>query len=326
MSLSVYGRTRYLLQQCPYRWEASLILPVCASFAFILVFGDVIIIAKSDLFPALPDVDFAQKDPDAVTREVINLYAQITGRELGRADPVRLFLDAVILAIIQQRNIIDFSAKQNLLAYAEGQYLDHLGALLGVKRLDGETDEPFRERIMLAPESFSVAGPKQAYAFYAKSADAGIIDVAVVGPPDTQPGYVDLYPLMTGGTLPDDGILQKVYAACNADNIRPDTDFLSVKVPVVVNYTLDVTFYIDEAKSSIAGLIEAKCREVITDWVLWQRSKLGRDINPSELTHRLVDAGAKRADVRSPAFRVLRDWELAVCASESVTYGGLERG
>ena len=284
-----------------------------------------IIIAKSDLFPSLSELLFAQKDPRTVTDEILSLYEQTSGRTLGRADPVRLFIDAVILAVVQQRNIIDYAAKMNLLAYASGSYLDHIGALLGVTRLSDEDDEAFRERIKLAPESFSSAGPKNAYAYFAKSADPAIIDVAVVGPPDTSPGYVDVYPLMTGGTFPSSEVIARVYKACNADDIRPDTDFLTVKSPVAVNYTLDVTFWIDEADSATANLIEAACRKACTEWVLWQRLKLGRDINPSELTHRLVDAGAKRAEIRLPSFTVLKDWQVAVCTGMNIVYGGLER-
>ena len=59
---------------------------------------------KSDLFPALADINFAQKDPDSITREIINSYEAFSGRTLAPADPVRLFLDTIALVIIQQRN------------------------------------------------------------------------------------------------------------------------------------------------------------------------------------------------------------------------------
>lgn len=379
-----------------------------------------IIIAKSTLFPSLQNITFAEKDPDTITKELINYYEQSSGRTLARADPVRLFIDAIILAIVQQRSIIDHAAKQNLLAYAEGEYLDHLGALLGVSRLeaahsactirftlghyysydavfpegtrlsagaltfattssltikagtltgtvealcttagtsgnglipgqvrqfvdvpafdvkaenitetnggsDVESDEAFRERIQIAPESFSVAGPAKAYEYHARSANPDIIGVAVVGPPDTQPGNVNIYPLMTGGTLPSDEVLDEVLAACNAQDVRPDTDYVHVLKPEAVNYDLDVTFWVDEQDSSRAMLIRDSCVEAVDGWILWQRSALGRDINPSELTHRLVDAGAKRCEVRSPVFRVLKDWQVGMCVDKSVIYGGLER-
>ena len=375
--------------------------------------------AKSDIFPSLKDIDFAEKDPDTITKEIISLYEQSSGRTLARADPVRLFIDAIILAIVQQRNVIDRSAKQNLLAYAEGEYLDHLGALLGVRRLeashavttmrftlghfysynvvfpagtrisagslifattesltvpagtlsgtvqaqctsagvtgnglvpgqvktlvtvpnvdvkaenitetnggtDVESDEAFRERIQLAPESFSVAGPVKAYEYFARSANPDIIGVAVAGPPDTQPGNVNIYPLMTGGTLPSDEVLGQVLQACNASDVRPDTDYVHVMKPVVVNYVLDVSYWIDESKSSGAMLIRNDCVDAIEEWEVWQRSALGRDINPSELVKRIMNAGAKRVVVNSPSFTVLKAWEVGVCSSRSVNYQGLE--
>ena len=375
---------------------------------------------KSSLFPLLNDITFAEKDPDTLTKEIISLYEQSAGRTLARADPVRLFIDAIILAVVQQRNIIDYAAKMNLLTYAEGEYLDHLGALLGVSRLqaahsittirftlghaytydvvipegtklaagtltfattesltipagsltgeveaqcstagtignglvagqitkfvsvlnfdvkaenisttnsgsDIESDEAFRERIQIAPESFSVAGPVKAYEYHARSANPDIIGVAVVGPPDTQPGNVNIYPLMTGGTLPSDEVLGQVLEACNAENVRPDTDYVHVLRPSVVNYILDVKFWIDEANSSAAMLIRNNCVDAVNEWVTWQRSALGRDINPSELVKRVMNAGAKRCEVSRPTFTVLKDWEVAICSSESINYGGLER-
>lgn len=43
-----------------------------------------------------------------------------------------------------------------------------------------EGDERFRERILLAPSHLSTAGPEKGYVYYAKSADAGISDVAAM--------------------------------------------------------------------------------------------------------------------------------------------------
>lgn len=298
--------------------------------------------AKSELFPALTDITFADKDPDAITSEILSQYEALTGRTLARADPVRLFLDTVILAIIQQRTLIDFAAKQNLLAYAQGEYLDHIGALLGVSRLpaghaaatlrftlsaayaynvvipsgtrvstgdgitfattaetvilagcqsvsvpaqcvtagtigngyapgqvnrlvdvlsfgvsaenitetsggtDTESDENYRERIQIAPESFSVAGPKEAYKYFARSANSDIIDVAVIGPPVTQPGYVDIYPLMTGGMLPgslytvSDGINSEVVQA-QSINLENGIQRVILKDRIANTYILENT-------------------------------------------------------------------------------------
>ncbi len=379
-----------------------------------------VIIAISELFSSLNDINFAQKDPDAITSNILKLYEDTSGRSLARADPVRLFIDAIILAVIQQRNVIDFAAKQNLLAYASGNYLDHLGALLGVTRLapshsvctirftlgqyysfpvtipegtrlqsgtlifavtsegtipagelmidltaqcsvsgsagngllpgqvrklidvlpfsvtaenitetnggtDAESDEAYRERIQIAPESFSTAGPVKAYEYFARSADTDIIDVAVAGPPVTQPGHVYIYPLMTGGTLPSQEVIAKVYETCNADNVRPDTDYLTVLPPEQVNYSLNLSYWISAKDSASSAYIQELVENAIDGWILWQRKSLGRDINPSELVKRIVEAGAKRCEIISPEFRVLEDWEVAVCVNKQVIYQGLEK-
>ena len=379
--------------------------------------------AKSDLFPGLEDILFAEKSADETEQEVITFYETHSGRTLAKGDPIRLFLETLILIIIHQRSLIDYAAKQNLLAYAEGDYLDHIGALLEVMRLeashamttlkftlseaqstvvtipkgirvspgggnilfetlqavevpigsteatvtaqctaagtagngfvagqirrivdpfplelsvtnttasyggtDKENDENYRERIHIAPESFSAAGPRGAYDFYARSAHNDIADVAVVGPPDIEAGYVKIYPLMTGGNLPSDEILSAVLETCNADDIRPLTDCVSVHAPEIVNYSLNVTYYIDRAKATQSSELQAAIEASVHDWVTWQRSKLGRDINPSELNHRMIAAGAKRTEVIAPSFRVLKAWEVAVPVTTTITFGGLEDG
>ncbi len=91
---------------------------------------------KSDLFPGLSDIVFADKAAEEIEREIITLYETLSGRTLAKGDPIRLFLETIILIIVQQRSLIDYAAKQNLLAYASGDYLDHLGALLEVTRLE----------------------------------------------------------------------------------------------------------------------------------------------------------------------------------------------
>jgi len=84
----------------------------------------------------LPDVQFADTDTGRVESAVVTMYEGITNSTLYPGDPVRLFL-STLAAVIAQRNIIlDFTGKQNLLRYARGAFLEHLGALLQVGRLD----------------------------------------------------------------------------------------------------------------------------------------------------------------------------------------------
>ena len=58
-------------------------------------------------------------------------YENITGRSLAKGDPVRLFLLTNAAVIVLLLNKINETGKQNLLRYASGKNLDHLGALVG---------------------------------------------------------------------------------------------------------------------------------------------------------------------------------------------------
>lgn len=83
----------------------------------------------------LPKITFARGDPQEIDIEVVATVEQLLGRKLERADPLRIFLRGVELLILQQRLLIDETGKQNLLYYATGNNLDHLGNLVGCERL-----------------------------------------------------------------------------------------------------------------------------------------------------------------------------------------------
>lgn len=91
----------------------------------------------SNLF-GLPDVTFAEKDAGRIESDIISEYETLAGVSLSPADPRYKFLQSIALVMVRQRALIDFAGKMNLLAYAKDGYLDHLGVLVGVKRLEAE--------------------------------------------------------------------------------------------------------------------------------------------------------------------------------------------
>jgi len=189
---------------------------------------------------------------------------------------------------------------------------------------DAEDDDHYRARIWMAPESFSVAGPKEAYEYWAASANPDIIDVSVWSDA-TVAGQVYVYPLMTGGQLPDQTVIDQVYATCNADDIRPLTDQLFVQAPATNTVTANVEFWIDSAKAQFESTLVVDCQNAFQAWITWQSSEIGLDIVPSRLIQMLVDAGAKRVVVTTPPFTVIDEKTLAVIGPASIcTYGGLE--
>lgn len=78
---------------------------------------------------------FVESNWDAINRELISAYENATGVKISKGQ-----LEAILLSIFAYREnllriIMQETAKQNLLAYAVGEKLEHLGALLGVYRL-----------------------------------------------------------------------------------------------------------------------------------------------------------------------------------------------
>lgn len=183
-----------------------------------------------------------------------------------------------------------------------------------------ETDDAFRERIWAAPEGFSVAGPEGAYRYWAMTARSSIVDVAVTSP---APREVVVVPLLQGGELPSQDIIDAVTSALNDRTVRPLTDHVTVQAPETVEYDINLTYYVARERAAEAISIQTAVAAAVDAYRLWQKSKLGRDINPSELIMRVMSAGALRVNVSAPLFVDLSALQVAQDAAVSVTYGGL---
>jgi len=81
-------------------------------------------------------ISFADVDTGSVCESVIAMYEGLVGVKLHPSDPVRQFLYGLAMILAQFNVLYDDANKQNFLYYARGAYLEHLGALLDVYRLD----------------------------------------------------------------------------------------------------------------------------------------------------------------------------------------------
>lgn len=184
-----------------------------------------------------------------------------------------------------------------------------------------ESDQNMAERIYLAPSSYSTAGPEDAYEYWVKDSNPFIGDVKISSP---TPGLVDIRFVMTDGTVPDDTTIAAVTAAVTQRGRRPLTDQVQVGRPEIEEYGIDVTYYINASDSSTATAIQARAETAIEEYKLWQAARIGRDINPDELIVRLNKAGAKRAVIREPVYRVIGETAKAQCTEVNIIYGGIE--
>ena len=151
--------------------------------------------------------------------------------------------------------------------------------------------------------------------------------MAVVSP---VPGEIKLYVLMKDGTIAGEEVKREVLKRCNADEVRPLADFVSVEDAEPVSYDIAFTYYIQTGTAKSAEAVAADVQVAVAEYVSWQCAKLGRDINPSELYRRLMGTGIKRVDLTSPAFTILKDGgdrsvpQLAAVGKITVTNGGYE--
>ncbi|OBZ08933.1 baseplate J protein [Bacillus sp. FJAT-27264] len=183
-----------------------------------------------------------------------------------------------------------------------------------------EDDDAFKERIRTAPESYSTAGPGGAYEFWAKSTSAAIIDVHAYSPAAAQ---VNIVPLLTGGVIPGQDVLDAVAEIFKDRSIRPMTDKVTVVAPTAVSYNTALTYYISRSRAAESASIQAAVTAAVVSYQLWQKSKLGRHINPSELIARVMAAGALRVAVTSPAYAAIQLIQVAQEGATTLTYGGL---
>lgn len=91
----------------------------------------------TEVFPrfGLQPVNFLETDPAKIEAEIITDYENAAGRTLAAGDPIRLFLLNQAAREIHLRNLVNIAAQQNLLPYAQGVFLDHLGEYLSTQRL-----------------------------------------------------------------------------------------------------------------------------------------------------------------------------------------------
>lgn len=172
---------------------------------------------------------------------------------------------------------------------------------------DRLNDEEYFEQMRASMDGFSTAGAMGGYVYHAKKVSSEIADVV---PNSPEAGHVRIYVLMKNGTIATEEMKAAVLDACSESTVRPFTDYVLVEDPEVVPYNIDFTYYLSSNSATSAASIEAAVLAAVEQYKSWQCTKLGRDINPSQLHHLLMKTGIKRLELRSPTFVPLRDGRI----------------
>ncbi|SUQ18050.1 baseplate assembly protein [Yersinia pseudotuberculosis] len=188
-----------------------------------------------------------------------------------------------------------------------------------------ESTEQLRERIKLAPESFSNAGSYGAYQFHVRSVHPSIISVAVLGPDEgLPPGHVELYLQTLEGT-PSHELLALVQAKVSSERKRPLTDRVTTKAPITIDWQLRAKLTLYTTADTETTLALAK--QAAESNAQQLRSALGRDIVPNQIIKALQVEGVYDVELVQPAKRIpLRQHEWANCTAIELTIARVSDG
>jgi len=227
------------------------------------------------------------------------------------SEPLTKFLEESAYRELLLRQQHNERAKALLLAYAAGPELDHIGATYYMTerlKLDPgepealppvpptmESDSDYRRRLLLAHDAFSTAGSRQAYQYFALSADSAVKGADAVRP---LPGVVQVYVLSRAG----DGeaapsLVANVEAALNAEQVRPLTDTVRVCSASILSFGVSATLELRDGPDAdvVTAEAERQAREYVEE-----RHALGAVIVLGALESRLYVAGVERVTLHSP--------------------------
>lgn len=199
---------------------------------------------------------------------------------------------------------------------------------------DEESDAELRARIKLATSQYSVAGSRNAYIFWAKSADPSIIDIAVATYEDDNNipfGEVDIYALLKDAGIPTSAINNKILDILSSETIRPLTDTVVVKSPAAISYslTVDIVKY-PEAQASLTNILYQR----LNDFGVSKKQKLGMDIIETEIEALCRIDGVYDVSVTitpdghplTGRNLIVNPWEVAILDIISITLTGVNNG
>lgn len=247
------------------------------------------------------------------------------------SDPAVKLLEVGAFQELNLRQRINDAARACMLAYAGGADLDNLAALFGVTRrviapADAqnatpeilESDADLRRRTVLAPDSYSVAGPASAYVFYALSADGDVLDASATSPAPGEVVVSILSRLGDGTAAPE--LIAAVDAVLGADGVRPLTDMVSVQSAQII--TFDITAELTLYPGPDAQLMLDTANAAL-DTLLAANRRIGRDLTRSAIIAALHVGGVQNVNLIEPAEDIVVDAISAAALDQrSITIAG----
>lgn len=249
------------------------------------------------------------------------------------SDPVVKLLEVGAYNKVGNRARVNDGAKALLLAHATGSDLDHLGVNVNLPRLVIQAEDllavppvakvmeehdAYRERIQLAYEGLTTAGPRNSYILHARNASGLVADATAESP---APCYVDVTVLSSEGkgeASPE--LLAIVDAALNDEDVRPVADRVTVSSAQIIDYRIDAVLHMTGAGPEVdASLAEAKRR--LAAWIN-PRKRLGIEVARSAVDAQLHIAGVSRVELIDWTDLAPTKAQAAYCVAYTVVMAG----
>nr|WP_059392471.1 baseplate J/gp47 family protein [Pseudomonas toyotomiensis] len=221
------------------------------------------------------------------------------------------------------RQRVNEAALAVLLPFAKRNDLEQIGARFNVARLVivpanpnavppvaavMEEDDSLRERIQMAMEGLSVAGPRNAYIFHARSADGRVADATAISPAPAEV-VVTVQSVLGNGTASAE-VLGIVAAYLSDEDRRPVADRLTVQSAEVLPYQVNAVLHLASAGPEAEPIRAAALARGLA--LVNRRRRLGMEVNRSALDAALHIEGVKRVD--------LLDWVDVVATLTQAPY------
>ncbi|WP_085656891.1 baseplate J/gp47 family protein [Pseudomonas sp. B11(2017)] len=248
------------------------------------------------------------------------------------SDPVTKLLEVGSYIKLGNRARVNDAAKALLLSHATGSDLDQLAANVNLKRLVIQAADPLavppveavkeshdalRERVQLAYEGLTTAGPRNSYILHARNASALVADATAESP---SPACVDVTVLgLEGDGTAGPELLALVAAAVNDDDVRPVADRVTVRGAEILRYSVDAVLHMKGAGPEN----DAALTEAIRRLGLWinPRRRLGVEVARSGVDAQLHVAGVARVELRGWQDLKPTKAQAAYCTGYSVVLG-----
>ncbi|CAH8242741.1 Baseplate assembly protein J [Vibrio aestuarianus] len=144
-----------------------------------------------------------------------------------------------------------------------------------------EDNDAFAYRIYISPSKFSVAGPYEAYEYFARSSSSAIKNVSVWTP---APNEIEISAILQDGSLPNEAIKDLIYAECSGVKRVPMGDLVRVVDAEDVIATASFHLQIFSDYASLAESIQSTAKGSIEAAIDAWKTQHGRDIVPAALT------------------------------------------